>query len=302
MQASCYPLDLDSSYFIIDGHHKLLAYQKLGIYPAIALITYLPALVEELEFDAEKLSTLLYPWQTENLLKNWEGKDPYVIEKLKNPDSPLHQFIKNGLVKEYHSNKTPKHEAFYINDKVDGQSLEWFDNGQLKYEHYYINGKRIGIWKDYYPSGKIQFIQPFDDMNRYDGDIISYYENGQKRSIQSLKNGRNIDGFTHWSWFESGDIEAQLKYLNGRIVERKNWNSLRQITNHEVFEKEHKKIKQMMPHQSPYEDQPSQEFNIAGKDLNIIRERQYPQTNYKITWRVVALLFFIFAILLRMCR
>ena len=282
MQASCYQLDLHSSYFILDGHHKLLAYQKLGIYPSMALITHLPASAEEIEFDTEKLSTLLYPWQTKDILENWDEKDAYVIEKLKNADSPLHQFIKNGLVKEYHQNGKPKHEAFYINDKLDGKSLEWYDNGQLKHEHYYSNGRRIGIWKDYYSSGKIQFVQPFDDMNRYDGDIISYHENGQRRWIQSLKNGKNIDGFTYLCWFDNGDKEAELRYLDGRIIERKNWNSLRQFVNHEIYDEKQKKfIKKSIDTNGFYQTKPNQKPISAKKELNIIKERQYLKPTIK---------------------
>ena len=303
VQAFHYQLDLHSSYFIIDGHHKLLAYQKLGIYPSMALITYQPSSAEEIEFDAEKLSTLLYPWQIKDLLKNWDEKDTYVVEKLKNPNSPLHQFVKNGLVKEYHPNKKPKHEAFYINDKVDGKSLEWFDNGQLKHEHFYSNGKRIGIWKDYYPSGKIQFVQPFDDMNRYDGDMVSYYENGQRRWIQSLKNGRNTDGFTYLCWFENGDKEAELKYLDGQIIERKNWNSLRQFVNHEVYDEEQKRlVKKIITINSSYQNTQNQPSMSSEKNLNLIRERQYPQTSYKDTWRWVAILLLLLLQFLRMCH
>jgi hypothetical protein len=36
--------------------------------------------------------------------------------------------------------------------------------------------------------------------------------------------------------------------------------------------------------------------------LNITKERQYPETNYKVTRRVVALLLLVFMTLLRMCR
>jgi hypothetical protein len=67
--------DYYSSNFILDGHHKLLAYKKLGIYPPLAMITYSPENVDEVEFDARKLAESLYPWQTKHIMEHWEDKD-----------------------------------------------------------------------------------------------------------------------------------------------------------------------------------------------------------------------------------
>lgn len=55
--------------FILDGHHKLLAYKNLKLYPPIAVITYLPQNTDEVEYDTEKFSKLLYPWQIDHILK-----------------------------------------------------------------------------------------------------------------------------------------------------------------------------------------------------------------------------------------
>lgn len=291
MNARYYEKDLDSASFILDGHHKLLAYQKLNIYPAVVSITYVPANSSEVEFDAEKLSTSLYPWQTEHILKNWDEKDEYIADKLKDPNSPLHQFIKNGLVKDYHENKKLKHEAFHINGKVEGKLSEWYDNGQLKCEYYYHKGNRAGVWNDYYPSGNIQFIQPFDEEGRYHGDIISYYENGQKRHLQSLKNGRNTDGFSNQSWFENGDKEAKLRYASGQIIERKNWNSQKRLVSHEVYDTITKKLVKvdLPPYQSSYSSSgtPAPESNGKETSAPIFNESQ---TNWKFYVRIILLI------------
>lgn len=295
MDATWPRADFHSPYYVLDGHHKLLAYQKLNIYPPLAVINYHPDSPPN-DYDFEKLSTLLYPWQIRQMLDDWDDRDLYLTEKLKNPNSPLHRFIKIGLVKEYHDNKKLKHEAFYVNDKIDGKSLEWYDNGHLKHEHYFKNGKRIGIWKDYYLWSRIKFIQPFDDMNRYDGDIISYYENGQKKWISSLKNGKNVDGVTHLSWFENGEKEAELRYLDGRIIERKNWNKQRKLINHEVYDEEQKRLVKKIPEANPSDNKTPEPV------FNIISERQYPKTNYRAIWRPAALLILVAISLLRACK
>lgn len=237
--------DFDSSYYILDGHHKLLAYQNLGLYPPIALITHLPQNINDVEFDAEKLNEFLYPWQMEHILENWEGKDEYVDRTLKNPNSNLHTIIKNGNYEEYHDNGKLKHKAFYINDKVDGSSKHWYDNGELKSEHFYNKGIRIGTWKNYYSSGNIEFIQPFNGKGNYSGILVSYFENGQKRMEQVLENGKNIDGNSYKVWFENGDKEAELTYKDGQMIARKNWNSWGELINHEVFNKETRKLEKI---------------------------------------------------------
>lgn len=60
----------DSFNFILDGHHKLLAYKKLKMYPPIAVITHLPESSEH-EYDTNELSRFLYPWQINHIIENF---------------------------------------------------------------------------------------------------------------------------------------------------------------------------------------------------------------------------------------
>lgn len=237
--------DFDSSYYILDGHHKLLAYKNLGLYPPLAILTYLPKDITEIEFDAETLSEVLYPFQIEHILKNWDEKDQYIEKTLENPKSNLHSIIKNGDYEEYYDNGQLKHKAFYINDKVDGVSKYWYDNGQLQKEHYYIKGLRNATWKDYYKSGKVQFIQPFNNKGQYHGTLVSFFENGQKRIEQILENGQNIDGVSYKVWFEDGKIDSELTYKNGRMIVRKNWSNSGNVVNHEVFNENTKRLEKL---------------------------------------------------------
>lgn len=245
--------DYESAHFILDGHHKLLAYQNLKIYPPIALITYLPDSIEELEFDAEKLAEVLYPWQIEHILENWEVKDKYIEEALKNPNSILHSFIKNGEIEEFHENGKLKHKAFYINDKVDGCAKYWYDYGQLSTVEYYDKGLRIGNWINYYRSGKVKFIQPFNNHGQYDGSMIAFFENGNKRREEEYQKGRNKDGSTSNFWFENGNKEAELTYRNGQMITRKYWNIFGKLESYELYNEETKKLeKQDLTISEPY--------------------------------------------------
>jgi hypothetical protein len=59
--------DSRSDHFVLDGHHKLIAYRNLGKFPAVVEITHLPQSTADLEFDLEQLSEVLFPWQFEHI-------------------------------------------------------------------------------------------------------------------------------------------------------------------------------------------------------------------------------------------
>lgn len=58
--------------FVLDGHHKLLAYHKLNIFPSIATITFHPKQINEVRIDINELKSYLYSWQFEHLLKHYK--------------------------------------------------------------------------------------------------------------------------------------------------------------------------------------------------------------------------------------
>lgn len=56
-----------SSDFVIDGHHKLIAYKKLNVSPPILSIEQITNKAESLEFILQDLKNHLYPWQYRHL-------------------------------------------------------------------------------------------------------------------------------------------------------------------------------------------------------------------------------------------
>lgn len=69
--------DWYSETYILDGHHKLLAYKNLELNPPFATIHRNYKSMLETKFDFDIIKGNLYSWQTEHILKNWEGKDKY---------------------------------------------------------------------------------------------------------------------------------------------------------------------------------------------------------------------------------
>jgi hypothetical protein len=176
------------SYFILDGHHKLKAYHNLNLdYPPVVAINDL----NDLKYDADDIeffATKMLPGQIQHILENWDDKDMVLAEKLNNPDSPLHNFIRNGLYKEHYDNGQLKHEAFYVNDKIDGEVKGWYESGELMLEEHYSKGIRCGNWKYFHENGLVYRIIQYNDKGQLDGYDTSFYSNGEKEREVIYKN------------------------------------------------------------------------------------------------------------------
>lgn len=79
-------------------------------------------------------------------------------------------------------------EYYLVDDKYDGDCLEWYDNGQLKTNHHYVNGK-------------------------YDGEQTEFFSNGQIK-VHSFYKDQQRDG-THEEWYENGKLCTRIQYSNG---------------------------------------------------------------------------------------
>ncbi len=228
---------MTSENYVLDGHHKLLAYQNLKINPSIVEITHQPKTKDEIEFDIEKLIEVMYPWQIEHILENWSSRDEYIMEALNNPKSKIHNFIKNGFYQEFYENGQLKHEAFYINNRVDGVTKGWYDNGQLEYRYLYENQlyKEGETW---YKSGKIKSVS--DNRISYS---VNYYENGNIRSKYELIDDNKIH--FQQGWYENGIKEFEVKsVMTGGLIMRKNFNRKGNIENFEEFDTIEQKLVQ----------------------------------------------------------
>ncbi len=289
-----------SADFVLDGHHKLEAYNNMRVNPPSVTITQHIRHNDEKIFDAEALAQQLYPWQMRHILDHWNDyeKDRFVITKLQNPESPLHKHVRNGTVQEFYDNKQLRHQAFYINDKPHGQELNWYNNGQLKSEQYYNHGKRIGTWKNYYPLGNIWQIQTFNDESAYHGQVISYYENGQKRQASEYENGRQKDGLSKQSWHYNGNPEYEATYLAGRQVEVKRWDNYNSLTEHSVYNAETQLYEKVnLP--DPADTQPAGQVYVSTSltdfsDDGIIRGNGENFKYYVFVFVVILLLAYLF--------
>lgn len=272
--------------FILDGHHKLLAYSNLNITPRFAYIRLIKAENGPIVEDFEFLATNMYPWQFEHILQNWDNRDIKLIEKLKNPDSPLYKFIKNGDHEEYYKSGRIKQKAFYVNDKIEGLSEGWYENGRKAYERYYKNNRQTGTWKSWFENGVQDSVISFNENGLWEGELVWYFSNGKMREKKIIKNGKNADGQSHTIWREDGSKEFEYTYSEGALILKRKYNTEGKVVSLEKLNKE----------TSTYEiwNQKNAEYAEWGEKA---RKAQKEETNKMIRWTVAI---FILVLLLLM--
>ena len=71
----------------------------------------------------------------------------------------------------------------------------------------------FGDWRYLYPDGDIKQRGQSDDQGRLDGDVISYFKNGQIEKLKPYTAGK-LDG-TEKRYDEDGDLLLELPYQDG---------------------------------------------------------------------------------------
>ena len=134
--------------FLIDGHHKLKAYENLAINPpVIEILEYCDHQNEETKNELiNKLrlaDEVLYPEQMNDLITaNYKYESDII--KLLCEDSKLSKHCKSGL------------------------EIIKYPNGQVKFKGKIVNFKREGICTDYYPDGLIK------NKSMYENGYVKY--------------------------------------------------------------------------------------------------------------------------------
>ncbi|PWV45408.1 toxin-antitoxin system YwqK family antitoxin [Chitinophaga sp. S165] len=230
----------DSYRYIIDGHHKLKAYQCLNILPTFADMIHLMDSPGDAYFDLEELADVLYPWQTKDILENWTDVEKYFGDAMSNPESKIYPYVRNGLITSI-LQYGERHEAFYVNGRIEGEEKTWNRNGQLTALNCWKNGVMYGERKSWHHNGQLSCIVPLDDKGEVHGAVIHYYENGKIRSEQWWDHRKYKDGYSKTEWDEDGRIKAEWCYKNDQLYERKEYDITgKQTAFYRLDEKEHK--------------------------------------------------------------
>lgn len=144
--------------FLIDGHHKLKAYENLSINPPV---------IEILEY-------------CEN--QNEETKNE-LINKLRLADEVLYAEQMDDLITTNYKYESDLINLICKDVKLSkyckcGLDIKKYPNGQIKFEGEIIDFKREGICIDYYPNGLIRNKSMYENGNvKY--SLLKYHYDGQ---------------------------------------------------------------------------------------------------------------------------
>ncbi len=148
--------------YILDGHHKIIAYQNLGMIPPYASISYFPENSLETGFDIEYLSQNFYLQNFYEVFQNWGNRKKYLEE---NTNSNLKKYVKNGKFHLYDSYMKIS-DGKYIDDLPDGEHRQFYSNGKLESVRNYNKGLNIGEWLIYDRAGLLTHENIFNEFHK----------------------------------------------------------------------------------------------------------------------------------------
>ena len=97
---------------------------------------------------------------------------------------------------------------FYVNDKLEGPSITFFENGRIAGELNYKNGKLHGKEKTYSEDGV-----PLKEFNYVDGKLngpVTYYDVEGNVTITGQYKNNLQDGV--WKYYRNGKVYEERKY------------------------------------------------------------------------------------------
>ncbi len=82
-------------------------------------------------------------------------------------------------------------------------------------------GKKEGKWISWYPNGQKKSVVTYKD-EKLDGLFTIWYENGQKKVKRTYKDGEP-DGL-ETKWYENGQKRLEETWKDGEWISEKEWN------------------------------------------------------------------------------
>lgn len=132
-----------------------------------------------------------------------------------------------GPVEVWHKNG--QKSAEFTNNELgntEGEFRTWYPNGQLHTTGTMVNGRPVGVHETYFENGQLEMRTVYPDTWKGHEHPIEprerFYPNGQIRSIEPYdENG--IKNGTETEWFEDGQKEVEVEYVNNEPVRATHW-------------------------------------------------------------------------------
>ncbi|MFM9986324.1 MAG: toxin-antitoxin system YwqK family antitoxin [Flavobacteriales bacterium] len=239
-------------YFVLDGHHKLRAYEQLKIRPPFALITRIFNDNQTSDFDLELLAESLYPCHMDHILTYWTKDREEIQRILSNPLSKLLGAFKHGDCQTFHANGQLKLNGNYIYDIPHGIITEFYSNGRPMSERNYDNGSPKGTWKTWFDNKILSSQYHFDENGRMHGEALYCHPNGKIREQKFYDHGKFADLTTQKIWNDKGILIYEY-YFAGDNSFMNYYDDNGFLTSRSEYSVEEKKMKEVQRNRSPYQ-------------------------------------------------
>jgi len=133
---------------------------------------------------------------------------------------------RHGIMFGYYTNGNLFKVAYYKNNNITYMCKKYHENGTLMNINLYSSTNNSMLHIEYFPNGQIsekfQYkinagganydTEDYDNAD-FDGNQISWHENGKLKGTNSYKNGTR-EGVEHW-YYKNGNIKTIKTYING---------------------------------------------------------------------------------------
>ena len=152
--------------FIIDGHHKAMAYILEEVNPSLITIQGKAKYCTNTLSKLRQVSNYLYKDQFEYLISSRYSFDS-INEEICN-DEQLKSYCRNGLVEKYYPTGQLKMRCNYLDNKKHGYLETFYPDGSTEKREKFENGRYVCTYERYFHNG--QLLQRGDE----NGIIESY--------------------------------------------------------------------------------------------------------------------------------
>jgi antitoxin component YwqK of YwqJK toxin-antitoxin module len=154
--------------------------------------------------------------QKQKVIDKWENGKNKLVLTYDNPEDTL-----TYLYEYFYENCKLAAKGRYINGKQDGLWEWWYENGYKKDEATIKQGVYIKQRKHWFANGKLKLVEIIKGKcigECCDGQIISYYENGQIKDESTILDGVRTGKYIYR--YENGQAKKE-EYFNVGLKEGK---------------------------------------------------------------------------------
>lgn len=124
----------------------------------------------------------------------------------------LKDSLYSGYVTSHYANDSLQSKAGFINGKLEGKSVQFYEDGQLRESRFYAENRKVGLHLGYWPNGNKKFEYHFEN-GLHVGELNEWYVTGQPYRSFNYEKGQ--ENGSQKMWELDGTIRANYVVKDG---------------------------------------------------------------------------------------